>query len=106
MEMDAPFNLCLMVEGWWLREGQIEVLVACEGAIRSAGDHLVEINVVSESLQCATDFRIGSHLQGGTEVQFADLDAVQLQTAHRIVWRLEFHGFFLNDTATTEILID
>src|SRR2546425_6794998 len=45
VEMDAPLVRRLTVDGHGLSEGDVQVLVASDGALRGAGDDLMEINV-------------------------------------------------------------
>ncbi len=64
-------------------QGERQVFVAREGAVRGAGDDLVQVNVVHEGAQGGADFPGGADFQRGTEVQLAELDVVPAELFQR-----------------------
>src|SRR6266566_10010548 len=89
--MDAPLGRRLRVDGRGLSEGDVQVLVARDGALRGAGDDLMEINVVRKVLQRRADLARRSHLQCRAEMEFADPGSVLPKTANDTVRFLELH---------------
>ena len=65
--------------------GQRFVQVAINDIAVASGAHddLVEINVLRKRGKRFSGFRGGKHFEGGTQVKFADLDAVLAQAGER-----------------------
>src|SRR5438105_10221346 len=92
MKVNPPLAIRGSFARWKLRKSNVEIPVARQCAVSSARDHLMKIDVISESVQGLARFRRGPHLQRRAEVNLADPDSIVAQSRHRFGRLLEFDG--------------
>src|ERR1019366_9960084 len=86
------------------RVGQIPENGAVAGLV--AGDDLVEINIVGKFFQCLARFRRGRNFERGTQMDFADLDAVIDEAGQGVVRLLEFDSEMAGVVVDAEMRVE
>lgn len=107
MKMNAPFFQGRLVTGAW-RTGERVRQVAENGAPagRFTSDDLVKINVVGKFLQRGARRRRGRNLERGTQVDFADLDAVLDQAGQCDLGLLKLDGKMARVVVHAQVFVE
>src|SRR5580765_2830749 len=69
-------------------------------------DHLVKVNVISETREDLSRFSGWADLQGGAKMNFTEFDLMLLQTGHYICRLLELHGQVTGIIIDSEVLVE